>query len=195
MLTTQYINALNGFKSQAQSSQSPQSSHLFNGCEAEAQHIYRIIMTENIPVTELDQKRLEAFLIKEKSGNADYSKPVDRDGLQYVDIEKDVEVYPCTGQAFLEPIPGETYILSSSDAKSLISQLSEMNHLNVITDTLQSLCSRSDGTNLQTALPQLAEIRSCITSGLKLPEDLIKKIERWELMNCTVLNLDFEELK
>ena len=84
MLNENYKNALNGLKAQGK------ASHLFKGCEAESQHIYRIIMTENLPVTDIDEAMLESFLDREKSGDKDYSKSVDRDGLKYVDLEQDV---------------------------------------------------------------------------------------------------------
>ncbi|ENM5835061.1 hypothetical protein NTH44_003153 [Vibrio metoecus] len=189
MLNDNYRNALNGLKAQGK------ASHLFDGCETETQHIYRIIMTESIPVNDLSEEMLEAFLSQEAAGNADYSKQVDRDGLQYVDIEKDVEIYPCVGDSYLEPISGQAYILTSSDAKTLISQLIEMGQLSLITDTLQSLCQRQDGTKLQTALPLLSEVKALISSGLKLPHVLVEKINLWETQNCTVINFDFEEKK
>ncbi|EHA1126441.1 hypothetical protein FG475_15075 [Vibrio navarrensis] len=192
MLNENYINALNGLKAQGNASH---ASHLFDGCEAETQHIYRIIMTESIPVNELSEEMLEAFISQEATGKADYSKHVDKDGLQYVDIEKDVEIYPCAGDSFLEPISGQAHMLTSSDAKTFISQLIEMGRLSLITDTLQSLCQRKDGTKLQTALPLLSEVKKCISSGLKLPHDLVEKINLWETQNCTVINFDFEEKK
>ncbi len=82
MLSTNYRNALNGLKAQGK------KSHLFEGCEAEAAHIYRIIMIEQIMVNDLDELRLETLLKQEVAGKADYSKRVNNDGLQYVDLEK-----------------------------------------------------------------------------------------------------------
>ena len=187
MLSDKYRNALNGLKAQGK------ASHLFEGCEAETQHIYRIAMTENVSVEDLDEAKLGMFLTQEAKGKVDYSKQVDRDGLQYVDIEKDVEIYPCVGDSFLEPISGQTHVLSSSDAKAFISQLNEMDRLVLITDTLQSLCQRNDGTKLQTALPLLSEVKECISLGLTLPLDLVDKIDQWEAQGCSVINFDFEE--
>ncbi|MFA0233126.1 hypothetical protein AB4491_29665, partial [Vibrio sp. 10N.261.45.A7] len=71
----------------------------------------------------------------------------------------------------------------------------QMGRLTLITNTLQSLCQRHDGTNLQTALPLLSEVKECIASGLVLPQDLVEKINLWETRNCTVINFDFEEKK
>lgn len=189
MLSDKYRNALNGLKAQGK------ASHLFEGFEAETQHIYRIIMTESVSVNELDEAKLAAFLAKETAGKADYSKTVDRDGLQYVDFEKDVEIYPCVGDIFLEQLSGESHMLTSSDAKNLITQLCQMGRLTLITNTLQSLCQRHDGTNLQTALPLLSEVKECIALGLVLPQDLVEKINLWETRHCTVINFDFEEKK
>lgn len=187
MLNEKYKQALSGFKAQGN------ASRLFEGCDIEAQHIYRIIMTENIPVTDIDENMLEMYLVQEAKGKSDYSKQVEHDGLQFVDIEKDVEIYPCIGDTFLEPISGQTYLLPSKEAKKILHQLDDMGRLSLITDTLQSLVQRQDGTNLQTALPKLADLKSCIYNGLILPESLIDKINLWETMNCSVINFDFEE--
>lgn len=187
MLSEKYKSALRGFKAQGN------ASHLFDGCDVEAKHIYRIIMTENISVTDIDEKMLEMYLVKENKGMVDYSKQTEYDGLQIVDLEKDVEVYPCVGDGFLEPIDGQVYIIPSVDVKKIILQLKTMDCLNVITDTLQSLTQRKDGTKLQTALPELLDIKSCISNGLMLRQDFVDKINLWEAMNCSVLNFNFEE--
>jgi hypothetical protein len=191
MLSENYKNALNDFKAQANGN----ATDLFEGCVTEAQHIYRIIMTEKVTVNVIDEAMLEEFLAEEAEGKADYSKTVDRDGLQYVDIEKDVEVYPCVGNAFLEPIDGQLYRLSSLESKAMLSQLRCMGKLSLITESLQSLAQRVDGTRLQTALPSLCDVKACISLGLVLPELLIEKLKLWETLSCSVINFDFEELK
>ncbi len=56
MLNIQYKNALSGFKSQSNGARPS-----FEGCEAESQHIYRIVMAENVSVVELDETMLEEF--------------------------------------------------------------------------------------------------------------------------------------
>ena len=188
MLNENYKNALNGLKAQGK------ASHLFKGCEAESQHIYRIIMTENLPVTDIDEAMLESFLDREKSGDKDYSKSVDRDGLKYVDLEQDVEIYPCITQGVTTfPIEGQTYLLSSIDAKAMLTQLSGMGRLALITDTIQSLAERLDGTQLQTAFPSLSEVIACIDDGLVLPSKFIAKIEEWKSINCSEISFDFVE--
>ncbi len=127
------------------------------------------------------------------AGKADYSKQVDHDGLKYVDLEKDVEIYPGVGAGYIEPISGEEFRLSSQETKSMLRQLKCMGQLSLITDTLQSLCQRADGTKLQTAIPEFINVKKCISDGLILPEALLEKINLWEKMNCTVINIDFEE--
>lgn len=111
-----------------------------------------------------------------------------------MDFVKGVEIYPCVGGSYVENISGESHILTSSDAKNLITQLCQMVRLTLITDTLQSLCQRHDGTKLQTALPLLNEIKECIASGLVLPQYFVEKVTLWEARNCTVINLDFPQL-
>jgi hypothetical protein len=158
-------------------------------------NIYRIIMTENTSVDDMNEAMLEAFLANEIEGKADYSGRVDHDGLEFVGMGKSVEVYPCVGDSFLEPIIGQTHILSALDAGDMLGQLLRMGQLRLITDTLQSLSQREDGTLLQTALPTLSDVNTCLSRGLILPKDLIEKINLWETMGCSVINFDFEELK
>ena len=191
MLTENYKNALKGFKAQAQGN----TSHYFNGCEAESQHIYRIIMTESVSVVDMDETKLESFITKENEGKKDYSKYHDREGLQYVDLGQNVDIYPCVGDTYLEPISGETYCLSSLEVKKMLNQLKSMDLLGLITDTLQSLSQKQDGTKLQTALPAFSDVKKCISSGLVLPQSLVEKINYWETLECSVINFDFEEQK
>lgn len=77
----------------------------------------------------------------------------------------------------------------------MLSQLRCMGKLNLITDSLQSLSQRNDGTPLQTALTSLCDIKACISLGLVLPESFIEKLKLWETLSCSVINFDFEELK
>ena len=75
----------------------------------------------------------------------------------------------------------------------MLSQLVCMGRLNVITDTMQSLAEKLDGTQLQTAFPSINKIKSCIDNGLILPPKLILKIKEWEDLNCSEINFDFIE--
>lgn len=187
MLSENYKNALKGFKSQAQGN----APHFSEGCEAETQHIYRIIMSENIVVTELNQHDLETYIEREKSGKADYSKPVDRDGLEYVDFEQDVEIYPVMSNG--HQIEGQIYRLSYIDSKSMTQQLMCMGRLTLLTQTIQSLWQRADGTKLLTAFPALNDVMACIDQGLVLPPKLVEKIHEWAALSCAEINFDFVE--
>ncbi|WP_024604265.1 MULTISPECIES: hypothetical protein [unclassified Pseudoalteromonas] len=188
MLNENYKNALKGFKAQGT------SSHLCVDCVDETQHIYRIIMTENVPISDIDEAMLESFLEREKSGEVDYSKSVDHDGLKYVDLEQDVEIYPCVTEGVTTfPIEGQKHLLSSIDAKAMLNQLSGMGCLPLLTNTMQSLAQRLDGTQLQTAFPSLNEVKTCIDGGLILPPKFIAKINEWEALNCSEINFDFVE--
>lgn len=188
LLTRNYKNALAGLKAQGS------SPHLFDGCDKEAKHIYRIIMTEDVPVNEMDEEKLYSFLEREKAGQADYSKSVDRDGLAYVDLNKDVEVYPCVSRGcVMEPLGDQQYLLSSVDVQSMIVQLQCMGRLSLITETIQSLAQKDDGTMLQTAFPSVGDVKACIDAGLRLPETFIAKINEWEAMGSSEVNFDFVE--
>lgn len=189
MLSEKYKNALNAFKAQGH------ASHLFEGCDVEAQHVYRIMMTELVSVKDMTEAMLEGFITQEKEGKVDYSKPVGHDGLKFVDITKDVEIRPYVGTGYQKPIDDEIYIMSSSDALAMLNQLSGMGQLKLITETMQSLSQRDDGTLLQTAFPELGEVKDAIERGLTLPQALLEKIEDWDKQGCSTLYFDFEETK
>lgn len=190
MLSEKYKNALKAFKAQGTGA----ASHLFYGCDAEAQHIYRIVMTEDVTVNELDEEMLEKLINKEKSGDADYSRYVDRDGLKYANLDHDVEIYPSVSRgATMYPIEGESFVLQSNEAKSMIAQLQGIGRLALITETMQGLAQRIDGTKLQTAFPSFQEVKACISSGLVLPELLLEKLSEWDGLGATEINFDFVE--
>lgn len=191
MLNEQYKKALYGFKVLGNGGN---GSNLFEACEAETQHIYRILMTEKVSVEDIDEAALEKFLTQEMEGKADYSKQVDRVGLQFVNLEKDVEIYPCVGSVYFETIYSQMHRLSSLEAKAILVQLKIMGQLSLITDTMQGLSKKQDGTKLQTALLRLSDVKVCISHGLILPPDLVEKINFWEDLNCSVIIFDFEEL-
>lgn len=188
MLSEKYKKALKGFQAQGS------APYLFIGCEAEAKHIYKIIMTEEVPVDQLDESMLANFINKESAGHVDYSKYADRDGLKYADLEQDVEIYPALRRgAATFPIEGQSYTLSSHDAKSMLKQLCQIGQLCLITETMQSLAQRSDGTKLQTASPNLQKLNDCISKGLLLPDSLLDKLKEWEALGTAEINFDFVE--
>lgn len=188
MLDEKYINALNGFKAQGRGQGN--NANFFKDCEAEAQHIYRVISAHNITVEDLDENKLETYLNQEREAGELYPNP-DHDGLQYVDLDQDVNIYPYTKNG--HPIEDQSYCLSSSEAKTMLTQLYMMGRLNLITDTIQSLSQRADGTLLQTAFPSLHDVKACIQNGLMLPDVLLEKLRHWESLSTTEINFDFVE--
>lgn len=161
-------------------------------CESQIQHIYKIVMTENIPVNELTEEMLSSFLEKEQLGQTDYSKYQDKEGLKHCDLSKPVEVYPLNNNASY-PIPNEQHVLSPEQIESIFYQLMRMGKLSLFNKTMQSLAQRDDGTKLQTAFPYLEEIKECVKQGLVLPSDFLSKLDKWEALGCTEVNFDFEE--
>ncbi|WP_299496464.1 hypothetical protein [uncultured Shewanella sp.] len=111
-----------------------------------------------------------------------------------VDLEQDVDVYPCVTKGMTTyPIEGQTYLLPSLDAISMLDQLTRMGCLTLITKTMQSLAQKVDGTQLQTAFPSLNEVKACIDRGLILPKAFTAKIREWEALNCSEIFFDFTE--
>ncbi|MCP4262723.1 MAG: hypothetical protein GY774_35240 [Planctomycetes bacterium] len=182
--------ALNGDKDALLTAQTSMAANTH-----ECTHIYRIIMTESVPVNEMTEERLAGFLQKEADGRIDYSAYREREGLDYVDLNEDVEIYPSKKSGcFSTVIEDEKYVLAAGDATSMLNQLQQMGNLSLITETMQSLSQRVDGTNLQTAFPDLASLKACIEKGLALPVSFLEKLTHWEKLGATEVNFDFVEL-
>ena len=190
MLTDKYINALSALKAQYEGRFNDVKDQA-QGCEAEAAHIYRIMFAHNAKIVEMNEEILERFMAEEIASGSPYPSP-DRDGLKYVDLEKDVKVTPfiLTG-CFSYPIVDQSYTLLSHEAIIMLSQLTLMGKLCLITETMQSLAVRNDGTPLQTAFPDLVNVTECIKSGLDLPAGLLAKIKEWESLGATRVSFDF----
>lgn len=193
MLTEKYINALGALKAQSEG-RFNDLKRLAKGCEAEAGHIYRVMCAHNTSVVEITEELLERFMAEEIASGSPYPNP-DRDGLQYVDSDKDVTVYPSIMRGCISyPIDNQTCILHAHEAKLMLSQLAVMGRLSMITETIQSLSQRNDGSLLQTASTDLNDVKDCIQSGLNLPSGLLSKIKEWESLGATEVNFDFVEL-
>lgn len=193
MITDKYKKALLGLKAQSEGRLSDMKI-LIKGCEAEAGHIYRIMSAHNTNIVNMSEELLDHCMSEEAKSGEPYPNP-DRDGLQYVDLNEDVTIYPMTMQGNVsEPINDQSFVLPAQESKSMLSQLREMGRLSMITETIQSLAQRLDGTQLQTAFPNICEVKNCIQNGLNLPLELQKKIMEWELMGATEINFDFVDI-
>ncbi|EDB8709784.1 hypothetical protein BCQ47_21535 [Salmonella enterica subsp. enterica serovar Schwarzengrund] len=193
MLAEMYINALGALKAQSEG-RSNDVKRLAQGCEVEAGHIYRIMHAHNTNIVEMNEELLERFMAEEIASGSPYPSP-DRDGLQFVDLEQDVEVYPCIMRGCVtSPIDNESYTLAAHEAIAMLALLRRMGKINLIADTIQSLVERKDGTRLQTAFPDLIDVKKCIQAGLDLPDGLLTKINQWESLGATEINFDFVEL-
>lgn len=182
MLSEKYKNALSGFKYQARGD----SAHHFNDCKIETNHLYKIIMTEGISVLDMDEATLESFLEMEKLGEKDYSKYKDCESFEFVDFEQDVNVYP-----YPNTQSHPCYWLKPKDSKLMFHQLLGMGQLELLGETLQSLCQRKDGTKLLTAFPDIVKFKQCIEMGLSLPKELVEKINDWESSGQKEVVFDF----
>ena len=193
MLTEKYINALAALKAQSEGRLND-VNRLAQDCEAEAGHIYRIMHAHNTNIVEINEELLKRYMAEEVRLGTPYPNP-DRDGLQYVDLDKDVEVYPAVMQGCVSTtIDNQSYVLLAHEAKAMLSNLARMGKLSLITDTIQSLWVKNDGTNLQTAFPDLSDVKDCVQSGLCMPEGFLERIREWESLGATEINFDFVEL-
>lgn len=142
----------------------------------------------------MNEQLLERYIAEEVRSGTPYPNP-DRDGLQYVDLDKDVTVYPYVMQGCpSNPIDNQSYTLLAHEAIAMLDQLRRMGKLSLITETIQSLSQRDDGTLLQTAFPDLGDVKDCIQSGLNLPDGLLSKIKEWESLGATEVWFQFVEL-
>lgn len=190
MLTEKYINALGALKAQSEG-RSNDVKHLAQGCEAEAGHIYRIMYAHNTNIVEMNEELLERYMAEEIRSGTPYPSP-EHNGLQYVALDKGVTVYPTVMRGCVSyPIDNQSYVLLAHEAKVMLSHLADMGRLSMITETIQSLSQRDDGTQLQTAFPDFADVKDCIQSGLNLPDGLLAKIKEWESLGAAEVNFDF----
>lgn len=125
MLAEMYINALGALKAQSEG-RSNDVKRLAQGCEVEAGHIYRIMHAHNTNIVEMNEELLERFMAEEIASGSPYPSP-DRDGLQFVDLEQDVEVYPCIMRGCVtSPIDNESYTLAAHEAIAMLALLRRM---------------------------------------------------------------------
>ncbi|MBE0468018.1 MAG: hypothetical protein IBX55_00620 [Methyloprofundus sp.] len=161
-------------------------------CEKEMQHIYRIIMANNVVITDLDEAKLEQFINFELESGVKFLAP-DRDGIEYVDLDQDVAIYPCAKRGFMTyPLEDKSFTMKATDAKKMVAQLARMGRLDLLNATMQGLAQRQDGVKLQTAFPLVSEVKLVVKSGLELPVELIKKMDEWG--EDVELNFDFVEI-
>ena len=91
-----------------------------------------------------------------------------------------------------EPVSDCQYIMSVKNGQMFIDSLKANNSLALITDTLQSLSERLDGTVLETALPSMKEFKSVVTTLDGFPQDLIDLLAVWEEKGVNEVDISFE---
>ncbi len=199
MLDEKYKMALKGLKAQAiavsnmDSVELTEAHRIMSKYQELAKHIYRLCMQHHVPVTDLAEEQLDLYLTQEYETQEVLF--VEYDGLHLADLTRDVEVYPSTTRGyFSEPIEGQIYHLPAVETTAMLRQLVGINRLTLITDTIQSLAQRIDGTQLQTAFPTVDEVIACVDAGLQLPDSLLEKIDEWKELGATEINFDFVEL-
>ena len=93
---------------------------------------------------------------------------------------------------YSEYVPDCHYLMSVKDGKQFIDSLKTNNLLNIITDTLQSLSMRKDGTNLETAMPSIQEFKNAVITLDGFPQELIDLLPDWEKNGVNEINIQFE---
>lgn len=73
----------------------------------------------------------------------------------------------------------------------MFNQLVGMGQLELLGETLQSLCQREDGTQLLTAFPNIVKVKDCMQQGLNLPKELVDQINEWGSLGQKEVTFDF----
>lgn len=89
----------------------------------------------------------------------------------------------------------KTYTMNSVDLKVFIAELYGKGMLGLISDTLQSLAKRDDGTPLLTAFPPITEVKRAFDKLESVPVELIGMLEHWESLGCNEIDICFVDNK
>ncbi len=108
--------------------------------------------------------------------------------------DKPVEFYPYVSRdCYSEPLDDkEFYLMDASIVQSFIDELAEFGALHLITETLQCLCQRDDGTVLNTAFPEMGEFIQVAQKMQSIPKDLLDNLHRWEYLGANQIDMNFE---
>ncbi|MUK94766.1 hypothetical protein GNP80_20355 [Aliivibrio fischeri] len=100
----------------------------------------------------------------------------------------------------------DSLIMSPDKVQFLINELTELDKLDILEETLQGISCRHDGTPLKTAFPDLIEFKVIIqhinhiytypvpSSLYALPlKELADKLSQWEKLGANEINIEFEE--
>lgn len=118
-------------------------------------------------------------------------KPIDG-----VKLDKPVEFMPCvnTSGCFSEPLDeNEFFILDAERVKPFVDELTKLNQLHLIEETLQCLSGRKeDGTALKTAFPDIKSFKLVATKMDSIPQKLKELIEKWDSQGAHEIDIIFE---
>ena len=116
--------------------------------------------------------------------------------INKVNKDEVAEVYPCKVVGITSSaMAGMSLSMSPDDVKSFFCTLEKEGNLTLITNTLQALSQRSDGTRLMTAFPSISEVYRVIDGGSKaFTESLLIALSFWKVAGANEISFDFVEL-
>lgn len=86
----------------------------------------------------------------------------------------------------------ELFILDASLVKPFINELTRLNQLDLIEETLQCLSQRNDGTVLKTAFPNIQAFKQVAIEMQSVPKQLKVLLDKWQSQGAHEIHIDFE---
>ncbi|ENM5835050.1 hypothetical protein NTH44_003142 [Vibrio metoecus] len=112
-----------------------------------------------------------------------------------IKLDKPVEFIPYVNSSgcFAKPLDeNEFFILDAERVKPFVDELTKLNQLHLIEETLQCLSERKDGTVLNTAFPDIKSFKSVASKMDSIPQELKELIEKWDSQGAHEIDISFE---
>ncbi len=112
-----------------------------------------------------------------------------------VKLDKPVEFMPYVNSSgcFSKPLDEkEFFTLDAVHVKPFVDELTKLNQLHLIEETLQCLSERKDGTVLNTAFPDIKPFKLVASEMDSIPQELKDLLDKWDSQGAHEINIDFE---
>lgn len=115
--------------------------------------------------------------------------------IDSVKLDRPVEFMPYVKRdCYSEPIEdAQCFFMDAECVQPFIDELTEMGGIDLIEESLQSLCMRTDGTLLKTAFPDLDDFRSTAEKMKNIPRELVEAICKWKSLGANEIDISFEQ--
>lgn len=115
--------------------------------------------------------------------------------IDSVKLDRPVEFMPYVKRGcYSEPIDdAQCFFMDAECVQPFIDELIEMGRLDLIEESLQSLCMRTDGTLLKTAFPDLDDFSATAEKMKNIPRELVEALCKWKSLGANEIDISFEK--